>query len=470
MRFFRSGSRRGGYVKGHYRNGVWVEGHYRSGTVVGAYTSSDPQYVDGSFPDLPKSDVPTAPHAASPSAGNRKNEFLQTDFLMKSYFIGYDDETILDTRTGLMWAAQDNSRDTNWEEAMSYCQNYRGGGHTDWRMPTQNELAELNGAGYQRFIKSDSWENQIWASETVGSTAAGYSLDRGQPYWDSCSVNRNYRALPVRFVGIQENETLMLGSTANPRFIAGKETFIDANTNLMWAMTSNVADITWADAKSYCENYAVGGYTDWRMPTQDELVGLRESGYHNYGGENSYGILSRRKTGFIFIQHWWVWASETSGNEAAVVDFHTSYPNEIRKWSARSLKLYRALPVRSVFVHVLLPDPPVNAENAIPPDPHLGNDKNEAPMVNNVSHNATDQDCQLTELRNAIARVQDENERLKSALKTRPSLIQVTMWREQAEKKRIEIAEIVKELKVLSITQFGMRKRLLARLEELTAP
>jgi hypothetical protein len=45
----------------------------------------------------------------------------------------------------------------------------------------------------------------------------------------------------------------------------------------MWAERDNGSDIHWAKAKSYCENYREGGYTDWRMPTQDELAGLYDS-------------------------------------------------------------------------------------------------------------------------------------------------------------------------------------------------
>lgn len=60
-----------------------------------------------------------------------------------SRFIAYDDGTVLDTKTNLMWAAKDNGSNINWTNAKSYCENYRGGGYTDWRMPTQDELAVL---------------------------------------------------------------------------------------------------------------------------------------------------------------------------------------------------------------------------------------------------------------------------------------------------------------------------------------
>jgi uncharacterized caspase-like protein len=51
-------------------------------------------------------------------------------------FIAYDNGTVMDTLTNLMWAAKDNGSDINWTDAKSYCENYRGGGYADWRMPT----------------------------------------------------------------------------------------------------------------------------------------------------------------------------------------------------------------------------------------------------------------------------------------------------------------------------------------------
>ena len=50
---------------------------------------------------------------------------------------------VLDTQTGLMWADKDNGSSVTWQEAKAYCENYRGGEYTDWRMPTIEELKGL---------------------------------------------------------------------------------------------------------------------------------------------------------------------------------------------------------------------------------------------------------------------------------------------------------------------------------------
>ncbi|HLA26284.1 MAG TPA: caspase family protein [Syntrophales bacterium] len=152
-----------------------------------------------------------------------------------------------------------------------------------------------------------------------------------------------------------EREQLAMGkrpllSTADEtgrdgRFIAyNNGTVLDTKTNLMWAARDNGNSISWANAKSYCENYQGGGYTDWRMPTQDELVGLYDAGKSR---KPACGIFIHRihvATELIDITCFAPWASETRGSEAALFYFDFGW----RDWSRPFLDLgTRALPVRS---------------------------------------------------------------------------------------------------------------------------
>jgi hypothetical protein len=123
-------------------------------------------------------------------------------------FIANSDGTISDPITGLTWASKDSSSNINWSKAKSYCESYRGGGHTDWRMPTQDELAVLYDAsktyesrcGYDVHLTnlihvSCTW---VWASDTRGSDVAYYDFLYGYRGWTRPSIDRSYRALPVR--------------------------------------------------------------------------------------------------------------------------------------------------------------------------------------------------------------------------------------------------------------------------------
>ena len=135
-------------------------------------------------------------------------------------FIAYDNGTVKDTKTGLMWAAKDNGEEINWKDAKRYCENYRGGGYTDWRMPTQEELAGLydKSESYRvGFLKNVNLTKLIelstccpWASQTRNSNAAGknmnlgssdaayFSFSTGYRRWDPTGVYYYHRALPVR--------------------------------------------------------------------------------------------------------------------------------------------------------------------------------------------------------------------------------------------------------------------------------
>jgi len=123
-------------------------------------------------------------------------------------FIVSENGTVLDTKTKLMWAAKDNGININWENAKSYCENYRGGGYSDWRMPTQYDLATLHNAakkyastcGYDAYLHESISLSCIllWAINTRGSEAAFFNFAFGIQGWDIQSTSRFQRALPVR--------------------------------------------------------------------------------------------------------------------------------------------------------------------------------------------------------------------------------------------------------------------------------
>jgi len=129
-------------------------------------------------------------------------------------FIAYDNGTVLDTQTNLIWAARDNGSSITWANAKSYCEDYRGGGYADWRMPTQDELAGLYDANksqqaecnssYQIHVATDLIHLTCfypWASETHDDDdgdAALFGFLNGGRYWDPRLLGLDTRALPVR--------------------------------------------------------------------------------------------------------------------------------------------------------------------------------------------------------------------------------------------------------------------------------
>jgi hypothetical protein len=56
--------------------------------------------------------------------------------------------------------------------------------------------------------------------------------------------------------------------------IAGRACWIDPSTGLMWPARDNGKAVTWHTATNYCHSLRLAGYSDWRLPTLDELTSL----------------------------------------------------------------------------------------------------------------------------------------------------------------------------------------------------
>ncbi len=65
------------------------------------------------------------------------------------------------------------------------------------------------------------------------------------------------------------------------RFTMCELTFIDNNTGHMWEKPKDNR-MTWGNAKDYCENLNLDGYSDWRLPSRDELHTLMTVYYGEY--------------------------------------------------------------------------------------------------------------------------------------------------------------------------------------------
>ncbi len=132
---------------------------------------------------------------------------------------------------------------------------------------------------------------------------------------------------------------------ADQRFIDnGDGTVSDTLTNLMWAASDNMGDITWQNAKIYCENPPIAGYkySDWRMPTIKELKTLYTKDGTKY--ETDCG-LNVRIDPIIRLSCAWVWTIDSQAISAYAFSFRKGY-----HYSTLMLtkKYFRALPVRTL--------------------------------------------------------------------------------------------------------------------------
>ena len=150
-------------------------------------------------------DVRLKKRVVTPSSSYSDGREIERD----GRFVAYDNGTVKDNKTGLMWASKGNGKDINWKDAKRYCENYRGGSYTDWRMPAQDELEELYDQSESYKAKQRSYDvhltkliqltdSCLWASETSGSKAAFFDFDDGDRFWGDQSASYYGRALPVR--------------------------------------------------------------------------------------------------------------------------------------------------------------------------------------------------------------------------------------------------------------------------------
>lgn len=139
---------------------------------------------------------------------------LSAKTIQDGRFIDYGNGAVLDTKTGLMWASKDNGSDMEWYDAKFYCENYRGGGYKDWRMPTQDELESLYDENKARPAACSDRNNvhiateliqitclTLWSSETSNTTneCAIFNFGSGTRSAFACQMIFS-RALPVRQV------------------------------------------------------------------------------------------------------------------------------------------------------------------------------------------------------------------------------------------------------------------------------
>jgi hypothetical protein len=82
--------------------------------------------------------------------------------------------------------------------------------------------------------------------------------------------------LVVNFVSLTYGENSHSGAPGLERFVDnGDGTITDMQTQLVWAQSdSGSTTMNWSPARKFCESFNLGGYSDWRMPTKDELLTL----------------------------------------------------------------------------------------------------------------------------------------------------------------------------------------------------
>ena len=129
------------------------------------------------------------------------------------------------------------------------------------------------------------------------------------------------------------------GSFNNLFIDNGDGTVTDRATNLMWQKGGSFDMVAWGDAKGYMEQlnlHHFAGYSDWRLPTLEELTSMMECSWKNRDLFIESVFDSQQKT---------CWSSDTNGPRRAwKVNFHLGYIIDNPIEYKNSVRAVRSLP------------------------------------------------------------------------------------------------------------------------------
>jgi hypothetical protein len=98
---------------------------------------------------------------------------------------------------------------------------------------------------------------------------------------------------------------------------------IDKKQNLMWQDNSSAGSTQrdWSGAKSYCRNLSLAGYSDWRLPSYDELLSIVD--YDRYKPA-IFSLFKNTASSF----YWSSSVSVSRSSYAWYVDFSDGYTDD----------------------------------------------------------------------------------------------------------------------------------------------
>jgi len=119
------------------------------------------------------------------------------------------------------------------------------------------------------------------------------------------------------------------------RYRVSKEGLItDSQTGFMWAPVID-KHIDWLQANAYVKDLRAGGFSDWRLPTRQELMRLWKPS-EEYEAHTALHVVDKD-----------VWSSETAGSDYAFcINFDKGKEDKCYQEPAYTSN-FRVLPVRS---------------------------------------------------------------------------------------------------------------------------
>jgi hypothetical protein len=197
--------------------------------------------------------------------------------------------TVTDILHGLTWQKSDSGTKYNWYQATGIfdatynpdstdvCGSLSLAGYSDWRLPSMRELVSILNYG----IVNDEILNFA-----IGTADGNYFQSSSSEFWTS-TIQQDTTPLPWAVDGwgvisphgdpyYPTHIRCVRGGAwgQNDYTDNGDGTVTDNMSGLVWQQIDDGLGRSWEDALAYCENLALGGSSDWRLPDIKELNSL----------------------------------------------------------------------------------------------------------------------------------------------------------------------------------------------------
>ncbi len=151
------------------------------------------------------------------------------------------------------------------------------GGHTDWRLPTVNELTSIiNYDAWDSAVNSKYFPNAVspghWTSTTGAKNSNSAWYVNFFSGWCAYPVkSSSYHVRAVRANHAHQSDNLINN---------GDGTITDITRGIMWEQTTS-GPMNWESALSRHNGLSYAGYNDWRLPSIHELAALIDHKHPN---------------------------------------------------------------------------------------------------------------------------------------------------------------------------------------------
>ena len=182
--------------------------------------------------------------------------------------------------------------DIQWNTVSSITQQWNG---EEWLPDTTGIYSETASSsechykcasGYSRDGTKCTRNQPSSGSRTLGNICTG----QNKCYNDSKEITCPTSSSTI-FFG-QDAQYAAQGTCAPQSFtvqtISNQEVVLDNNTGLMWQQRMPTEGYTLGDAGSYCSSLTYAGYSDWRLPTQQELLTIVDISRYDPALDTSY--------------------------------------------------------------------------------------------------------------------------------------------------------------------------------------